>query len=367
MINKLVFENLKHRPVRTLLGMLAIGIAVTMVLTLVGLSYGMLEESARRTRGVGADIIVRPPSSSVLSLSGAPMPEGLRKFFERLPGVAQVTGTVVQPIVIPESITGLDLDEFARMSGGLRYLSGGGFSKPDDVLIDEYYARQRKLKVGDKVELLNRDWTVSGVVEPGKLSRIFVPITTLQELTGSRGKLSQIYLKLADPAKVDEMANHLRTGIPELAGYQIYTTEQLASLISIDNIPGLKAFISVIVGLSVVIGFLVVFLAMYTAVLERTREIGILKAIGASPAWVLSVLLRETAVLAVAGSIIGIGLSFVTRFLIEAIVPASLQQKVVPEWWPLTTLVAVVSAGLGTLYPAWKAAKQDAIEALAYD
>jgi putative ABC transport system permease protein len=367
MINKLVVENLKHRPVRTLLSMLAIGIEVTMVLTLVGLSYGMLEESARRTRGVGADIIVRPPSSSVLSLSGAPMPEGLRKFFETVPGVSQVTGTVVQPIVIPESITGLNLDEFNRMSGGVRYIAGGPFRKSDDVLIDEYYSRQRKLKVGDKVNLLNRDWTVCGIVEPGKLSRIFVPLDTLQELTGNRGKLSQIYLKLADAAKVDEVANHLRNGIPELKGYQIYTTEELASLISIDNVPGLKAFISVIVGLAVVIGFLVVFLAMYTAVLERTREIGTLKAIGASPGYVLNVLLRETAVLAIAGSLIGIGLSFVTRWLIETLVPASLQQKVVPEWWPLTTLIAVVGAGLGTLYPAWKAAKQDAIEALAYD
>jgi putative ABC transport system permease protein len=274
---------------------------------------------------------------------------------------------VVQPIVIPESITGVHLDEFSRMSGGLRYLAGGGFSKPDDVLVDEYYARQHKLSVGSRLDLLNRDWNVAGIVEPGKLSRIFVALPVLQELTGNRGKLSQIYLKLADESKVDEMANHLRTGIPELTGYQIYTTEQLASLISIDNVPGIKAFITVIVGLAVVIGFLVVFLAMYTAVLERTREIGILKALGASPMYILTVLLRETAVLAMAGSIVGIGLSFVTRWVIDVLVPASLQQKVVPEWWPLTALIAVVGAGLGTMYPAWKAAKQDAIEALAYD
>ena len=60
MINKLVLENLKHRPVRTMLSISAIAIEVTMILTLVGLSRGMLDESARRARGVGADIWIRP-------------------------------------------------------------------------------------------------------------------------------------------------------------------------------------------------------------------------------------------------------------------------------------------------------------------
>ena len=67
MTNKLVFENLKHRPVRTLLGVVLISIQVTMVLTLVGLSEGMLSDQAGRARGVGADILIRPPSSSVIT------------------------------------------------------------------------------------------------------------------------------------------------------------------------------------------------------------------------------------------------------------------------------------------------------------
>ena len=65
MLNKLVFENLRQRPVRTCLSVLAIGVEVTMILTLVGISYGTLDETARRARGVGADILVRPPASSV--------------------------------------------------------------------------------------------------------------------------------------------------------------------------------------------------------------------------------------------------------------------------------------------------------------
>lgn len=336
-----------------------------MVLTLVGLSYGMIEESARRTRGVGADIIVRPPFSSALSLSGAPMPESLLdKYFATIPHVKNVTGTVVEPIVFPETMTGIDMESFNRVSGGFRFISGGPFQQPDDVLVDEFYARQRDTRVGDRINIKNRDWTVRGIVEAGKLSRVFVQLKVLQELTGSNNKLSQIYLKLDGDEHLKPILAKLKT---DLKDYQIYSTEELVSLISINSLPGLKAFIGVIIGLSIIIGFLVVFLSMYTAVLERTREVGILKAIGASPGYVLKVLITETVVLAVAGSILGVALSFGSQWLIETFVPASLQQKIVPEWWPITLAIALSGAILGTLYPGLKAAKQDAIEALAYD
>jgi len=70
LIHRLVFENLKHRPVRTLLCAIAIGIQVTMILTLVGVSDGMLGDAKERSRGTGADIMVRPPGSTVLGFSG---------------------------------------------------------------------------------------------------------------------------------------------------------------------------------------------------------------------------------------------------------------------------------------------------------
>ncbi|MCU0245975.1 MAG: ABC transporter permease [Bryobacter sp.] len=366
MINKLVVENLKHRPVRTLLGMLAIALQVTMVLTIVGLSYGMLEESRRRTRGVGADIIVRPPGTSFISLSSAPMSEKLVPYFAGQPGVALATGVVVHPLVFPESIIGIDLAQFNKMSGGFRFLQGGAFSAPNDIVVDDYYARQRKLDVGSTLTLLNQPWRVCGIVESGKLGRVFLPLPVLQGLTSNTGKLSQIYLEVAPRTDVATVVRTLRD-LPELKGYAIYSTEELVSLISVQNIPGLKPFINVIIGLSLIIGFLVVFLSMYTAVLERTREIGILKALGASPATVMGILVRETTAIALAGAVIGIGFSYGTRWLIFTFVPASLQQMIVYEWWPIVVALALAAGLAGALYPGLKAAKQDAIEALAYE
>jgi putative ABC transport system permease protein len=364
LLNRLVIENLKHRPVRTALSILAIGVEVTMMLTVVGLSEGMLEDSARRARGSGADVWVRPPGSAAIGLSSAPMPEAILDFFRKQPHVVIATGSVTHPIGGVNTITGLDFEEFSRMAGGFKFLEGGPFQGPDDVIVDERYARQENLRAGGTLHVMNRDWHVRGVVEPGKLARIIVPLTTLQDLTGNSGKLTQAYLKLDDPANTGKVIDSLKT---RLKDYQIYSIEEFTSLFSVSNVPGLNAFISVIIGLSVVVGFLVVFLSLYTAVLERTREVGILKSLGASPAYILNILLRETALLTVAGSILGIFLTFGTRWAVMTFIPASLTQKTVPEWWPIAAGIALAGALFGAAYPGWKAANQDAIEALAYE
>ena len=144
--------------------------------------------------------------------------------------------------------------------------------------------------------------------------------------------------------------------------------EDYTSLFSPGNVPMLTQFIGIVIGLGVVVGFLVVFLSMYTAVLERTREIGVLKALGASPVFILNILLRETVLLALAGSLLGILLSYGTRIAVGAcsaqLADSSHRYRSGGRsrrgsLWP--------GAILGALYPGLKAARQDAIEALAYE
>jgi len=145
-LNKLVLENLRQRPVRTCLSVLAIGVQVTMMLTLVGISYGTLHEAARRARGVGADILVRPPASSILSSS--PMPEKLVQFLMKQPHITLATGTMGQPLGGFDVLTGIDLDQFNRLSEGFRFLTGGTFQNDADIVVDEYYARERNSMLG---------------------------------------------------------------------------------------------------------------------------------------------------------------------------------------------------------------------------
>ncbi len=366
MINRLVFENLKHRKLRTTLSALSIGFQVTMLLAVTGMSRGMLEDSANRAKGVGADIWIKPPTASAISLSNASMPEKVLDYFRHVKHVAQATGTTLQMIGGISTAAGIEYDEFVRISGGFKFITGGPFRTPDDVIIDQWYAEQQKKKVGDSLRVLNHDWRVCGVVEPGKLSRVFLPIHRLQELTNSDGKLSQVYLKLDDPKRTPEVIASLKAE-PALEGYSIYSIEEFVSLFSVQNVPGLQMFIYVLIGLSVVIGFLVVGLTMYTTVLERTREIGILKALGASPIDILRILMRETLLLAIAGWVAGVLLSFVANWAINHFVRGYMQSLVTPDWWPWALLISATGGVLGALYPGLRAAKQDAIEALNYE
>jgi putative ABC transport system permease protein len=361
--NKLVFENLKHRPVRTLLGIVFIGIMVTLILTLVGLKEGTLSDQAARTRGVGADLMVRPPSSSVVSMSGG-MDARVAAKIDQQPHVQISTGVLQQGTDLFNYVTGLDLPQFNKLSGGFHFLSGGPFQHPDDVMIDEFYAKQHNYHVGDSVMLLNRPWHVSGIYESGMLTRVVVPLSTLQDLTANTGMVSMIYVKLDDPRETEKAIASLR-GV--LKQYRIYSMEEFTSLYSVSNIPLLNGFIWFVIGFAMAVSFLAVLLSMYTAVLERTREIGVLKALGASPGYILNILLREAALIALAGSIFGILLSYATRVIIHNLVPANLIQAIVPGWWPIAAAIAIAGALLGALGPGLKAARQDAIEALAYD
>ncbi len=364
MVNRLVFENLKHRPLRTLLGVVSIGVEVTMMLTLVGLSHGVTDDMSLRNRGTGADIVVRPPNSNLFSLGGVGMPEKIVDVIKQQPHVALATGTLIQAVTgLFNSIAGIHLDEFNALSGGFHYLQGGPFKNPHEMIVDQVEARADHLHVGSVLKL-GKDWRVTGIVEGGKLSRMFADIQTLQDEYSQNGKVNVVWVKVDDPANIPAVLNELKQ---KFDGYNIYTMAEMTSLLTPDNVPIVKGFTKVVIGISVIVGFLVVFLSMYTAVLERTREIGVLKALGASPGYVLGILIRETVLLALAGSAVGILMSYGSQVLISNFAPSFLTMEIVKEWWPIATGIAIAGSLVGSLYPGFKAARQDAIEALSYD
>jgi putative ABC transport system permease protein len=300
----------------------------------------------------------------VISLSSASMPEKTIDALLQQPHVVRAAGSFTVPLSGLSTLTGIDYDKFIGLSGPFRFIEGGPFRNKFDVMVDRWYWETYHKGVGDKVTALNMEWRICGVVEAGKLSRMFVQLATLQEVMTTPGKVSQAFIKLDNPANTFAVIAALKAELPE---YKIYSMEELVSQFSIENVPGLKAFIYVIMGLSIVIGFLVVSLTMYTTVLERTREIGILKALGASPGDIMGLLVRETLLLALAGWVAGILLSFLANWAINHFVRASLHSIIAFEWWWRVAIIAAVASLLGALYPGMRAARQDAIEALAYE
>ena len=368
MMNKMVVANLVHRPIRSLISIVAIALEVTLILLIVGLCYGILNDSKNRTSGVGFDVIVQPPGSSFFqAIGGAPVSEKIADVLRGMPHV-KVVSPVVWQIATGgglEVIDGIDIGSFEALGGPFRYLHGGPFHGPDDLLVDDFIARQRHVKVGDAMEILNHQFHICGIVENGRGARKFVPMATMQDLIGAKDKASVFYLKLDNPASTDAVVEAVKNQ-PGMEKYVVRSMEEYLSMMTPSNLPGFRPFIAVVIGVSLVIGFLVIFQSMYTAVMERTREIGILKSMGASKFYVVNLVLRETVLLAVAGIIVGIAFSMLARIGIQQRWPL-VHIDGSTDWMIRATLVAIVGATVGALYPAYKAAQKDPIDALAYE
>jgi putative ABC transport system permease protein len=233
------------------------------------------------------------------------------------------------------------------------------------VIVDDYFAGMKKVKVGDSIEILNHQFRVCGIVAHGKGARKFLPLSTLQDLMGAENRASVFYVKADSPANADLVVDEIRK-VPGMENYAVRSMQEYLSMMSPDNLPGFQTAIRIVIAISVIIGFLVIFQSMYTAVMERTREIGILKSMGASKGFIVNVVLRETALLAIAGIVAGIVISLVAKRVILIERPV-LHLFWSTEWVVRATLIAITGALAGALYPAYKAAQKDPIEALAYE
>lgn len=368
MMNRMVVANLVHRPIRSLITTSAIALEVAMILLVVAVFYGYLTGSKESQVGVGADLMVMPPGSSALiGMSGAPISVKVGDVLRRVPHVATAVPVIWWFTQKPlEVIYGIDVASYDTLPPKFRYLSGGPFQAPYDVIVDDYYAGMNRKKVGDTTEILNHSFRICGIVPHGKGGRKFLPLTTMQDLvTAGENRASVFYLKLDDPANIDGVTKAIQE-IPGMEKYSVRSMQEYLSMMTPDNLPGFNVAIEIVIGIAVVVGFLVIFQAMYTAVMERTREIGILKSMGASKLYIVNVVLRETMLLAVVGIVAGIILSLVTRRVIMFERPV--QRLFWSNLWVLrATLIAMMGALAGALYPAVKAARRDPIDALAYE
>ena len=367
-MNKMIFANLVHRPFRTIISVVAVAVEVTLILLIVGLSLGMLNDAKNRQAGIGADIMVQPPNSSLLmGVNGAPVSIKLVDRLRKLDHVVAVTPVVAQLNTAGsvEVIDGIDLQSFEAVGGPMRYIAGGPFQGPDDLLVDDYVAAAQKLKVGDSIETLNHTFRIAGVVDHGRGARKFLPIATLQDIIGAQGKASIFYVKLDDPNNAEAVVHEIKS-IPGMEQYGVRSLKEYLSLMTSSSIPGLSTFIKVVIGISMVIGFIVIFQAMYAAVMERTREIGILKSLGAGKMYIVNVILRETLLIAIGGILLGIAVSCMARVVLHHRFQ-TLPILITPEWLTRAAIIAIIGSLLGAVYPALKAAQKDPIDALAYE
>jgi len=183
----------------------------------------------------------------------------------------------------------------------------------------------------------------------------------MQDQVGSENRCNTILIACNDPAMQDEVGARIKEKFPD---DQIIFTRELPE-IYMSSLPALNVFLKVVIGVAATISTLVILLAMYTTVTERTRQIGVLKSLGMSKAAIAWVIEQEAILVSVLGVFIGV----VLMLLLRATVMRStfLIVDVEPKWIVISLVVGVIGGSIGALYPALRAARQDPVEALSYE
>jgi putative ABC transport system permease protein len=366
LMDSLVLSNIAHRPARTFVSIMGTAVGVLLIVFTVGLAHGVLRERGRRESNIGAEIMVR--ASGTMGFGGtSPFMLPVSRADE-ISGIEGVRAASAIGQVLDRSdagfgsrlIDGIQNEDYAKLTG-LRMREGRELGTGDEAIIDPVWQEQRKATVGSTVQLFERPFTIVGVYEPPGGGRIKIPLSTLQDQEGADGKVSAILVAVNDPAKQDDVAARIRERFPD---DQIIFTRDLPEIYA-SGVPALNVFIKVVVGVATAISMLVILLAMYTTVTERTRQIGILKALGMSKTGIAWVIEQEAIIVSLLGVTMGILLTFVARLGVMRM--TTLVVDIEPRWILIAFMVGLVGGSIGALYPALRAARQDAVEALAYE
>lgn len=357
-----------HRPARTLVSILGIAVGVLLIVFTVGLSNGTMRERGKREGNVGAEIMFRPSGS--IGMSGTEnfrLPISLREELTRVEGVHSVVALGQNAVAAKDNNTGnrlIDGIEFGPYSDvvGIDIAEGRALgASGDEAIIDTGFQNQKHYKVGQTIELYERDFTIVGTYEPAAGARIKVPLATMQTQLGSEDKVSAFLVKIAEGQNESQVAERIHAAFPD---YQIVLTRELEELY-MQGFPALNVFLNVFIGVAAVISALVILLTMYTTVTERTRQIGIMKSLGMSNPKIAWTITQEALLISFFGIVSGIILTFILRFALTRVTTLEVEMS-----WAvmlLTMVVGLIGGAIGGLYPAMRAARLDAVEALSYE
>ena len=367
-MENLVFSNMTHRPARTAVSIVGIGVGVLLIIFTVGLANGSLRDKARRESNVGAEIMFYPPGEIGLSgSSGMRLPISLVAEIEKTEGVKTAVPIAQNTITASENsfgtrlVDGINFDEYAAVAG-LQVIEGRKFiDGADEAMTDTAWLPQKNLKVGDTLKIYERDFKIVGTYEPSAGGRVKIPLTTMQAQLGAEGKASTILVKAKDGFTPDQVARNLQA---EFQDNRIIMSRELGE-IYMQSIPALNVFLNVVIGVAGGISALIILLTMYTTVTERTRQIGILKSLGMSNAQIAWTIVQEAMLISLCGMILGIVLTVILKLILTKWTTLTVQIEF--QIVLLVAFIAGLSGIIGALYPALRAAKLDAVEALSYE
>lgn len=368
-MNNLVASNLRHHPGRTLASVLGVATGMILVVLTVGLVRGTLRDRGRRDANLAVEIMLSQNSQGGISLAtmSVSMPVSLLEQARATPGV-RASVAVAQHVEFGggnalglRQIDGVDFEDFQRATG-VRIVEGQGLPPCGDVMIvDVKYAAARKTKLGDKIRWMDREFAVVGIYEPETGARMMIPLRTMQETLGAPGLCSMFLVKCENPEEQEEVARRLLERLPDS---RIIFTRDLPVLFA-TGYAAFNVFLDAVVAVALSISLLIILLTAYTTVTERTRQIGILKALGASKRFIAMVFIKESMLISAMGVASGLSIALLARLALTSWAGLSIE---IEAGYTLCAALGGLASGLiGAIYPALRAASQDAVEALNYE
>ncbi len=389
----LPLANLMHHKLRSALSAVGIGIGICMLLTLSGLSRGTLNEIGDRWDAVDAELIVYPMGMGEnVSLSGVGISD---KYVGRLGEFGDLVERAVPVFLWPIKVggqdhlaAGVDAAQIATLTGGhpltqgrlcdpngtfSRYLEGRLLGAGDDaadaneelmrpdgleMVIDSRLAAKARLHVNDVIRTANYDWRIVGIVPEGGLSRVYIPRRTAQFLFGSGSitKSTAMFVKLRPNVDPDVAARRLRA-----LRQEVIQVKQYRDMLQ-QKWGMLYKYVDMVNAIALVISFLFIMVTLYTMVLQRTREIAILKSFGAGNVYILRLVLAESLALTAAGTAVGMAMSFGAAWAIQTFTLYTV--TITAKWIAIAIVSATLGAIVSGLYPAWRATRVDMVQAL---
>ena len=365
-MDNLVTSNIRQRPIRTLVSVAGIALGVALVMLFTGLARGMSNELQRRATNVRAELIFMRPGAVQLTATTANLDTRYVDRLKTIEGVEEALPVIrhftqgTKGIGI-EQIDGVDWNAYAAMNA-INMDEGRGPQGLNEVVIDEKKAHDNNYRVGETLKPFGtQEYRIVGIYSPESGARVKMSLEAMQEALEAKGKCTFIFIKLRNPDQLQEVARQINQQLP---GNTIQPTRDVFTSFE-KSIPYLGVFLRVLVGLAAVVSSLVVMLAMYTTITERTREIGILKAMGASRGYIVGIIEKEAILISLIGLVAGFAVSLIAGYLISKTYGLVFEYSW--TWAAVAAAIGLIGGILGALYPAWRASNLDAVNALAYE
>jgi len=361
----MAIRNILRRRTRTALTALGVSIAIAAIVALGGITQGMADSLTSVLTGSQAELMAIEADVSDTSYSAIDERIGAR--IAALPDVEAVSGVVFTAISTEDVpmllVFGYHPREFAIRR--LRIVEGEPLTARRQALVGRQATENLGLEVGDTLRLLESRFRVVGIFETGvgyEESGVVIGLREAQALAGKPHQVTWYLIKLRAPERAEEIRDELNGRFPEIA---VSLTSEF-----IEDMPDMRTnqeMIGQISFLAMFIGGVGMLNTMLMSVLERTREIGVLRALGWRRRQVLGMILREALALGVLGGICGLllGMGLAWGTLQIPVIKGMLSPRYTPQL--LVQALAVVTGALGGLYPAWRATQMRPVEALRYE